>query len=134
MFLYFPVQKKGFPSASTTVRSCFPNSSLPSTERIPPLLNNYYLPSFFQAHGHFRKEETHTHTPEYTHTLVYRAYFKYSPPDKMLSTSSTYKASNHLMVDNTHTHYLLNQTKRYLVCLYNNINAICSTMWIITSH
>lgn len=62
MFLYISVQKKGFTSAFTI--SCFSNSSLLSTERIPPLLSNYDPPSPFSPMGTLgRKRKT-----EYTHT------------------------------------------------------------------
>lgn len=45
MFYYISVQKKGFTSASIISEHRAFASSLPSTERIPSLLNNYDPPS-----------------------------------------------------------------------------------------
>lgn len=97
-FIQFCSEK--FCSASTI--SCFSNSSWPSTERIPPLLNNYDPPSSFQSCGHFEQEKKNA---IYTH-FIYQAEFKNSPADKVLSNIN--KASNHLLFDKD-THYLLNQ-------------------------
>ena len=89
---------------------------LPPTEIISPLLNNYDLPSF-QFHVHFRKEKKN----RITHTYFTIQTLKNSPPDKI---SSTYKASNHLLVDKD-TQYFLSQTKRDLVHPQPNKNAVC---------
>lgn len=78
MFLYISVQKKGFTSAFTI--SCFSNSSLPSTPRIPPLLNNYDPPSSFQSYGHSGQEKKNR---IYTHS-IYHTEFTNSP-NKMSS-------------------------------------------------
>lgn len=45
MFLYISIQKKGFTSASIISEHRAFASSLPSTERIPSLLNNFDPPS-----------------------------------------------------------------------------------------
>lgn len=132
MFLYISIQKKGFTSASIISEHHAFASSLPSTERIPSLLNNFDPPSPSSSpmETGWDGKKNQQNKIEYTHTLVHHLYLKFSP-DKM---SSTYKASNHLLA-NKDTHYLLNQIKRYLVYLHSKVNAICSIFHVfVTSH